>query len=214
MAANGVYAGLQRLLGKKPGAAASAETTDTNEATPPAETPPAGGDEDEDEPTPPADGEPPQGEAEATPPVETPPAETPPADEAPAAADLAAGYQAGVAATNARWAEVLSSPVARANLEMATDLIAEAPNMSASAIIGMCDRYKGEGSARQLLDRTPKPKVGIDASGATGGAGDEGEKVRSAAVKTANRGTGRRAAQEGVPVRKSRRAAAAQQETK
>lgn len=121
-------------------------------------------------------------------------------------ADFLAGQRHGATVTAGRFAAVLVSPVARANLEMATDLLANS-TMTPSAIIEHCDRYKGENSAKRLLEQTPKMALG---DGDDGGQkeGTEARASRQSAVSNVNKRTGRGAKTAGTPVRPSRRAAA------
>ena len=134
-----------------------------------------------------------------------------PADPAPAADTTSTDYRAGVTATNGRWAAVFASEHARANLELATDLLADT-TMKPSAIIGMCERHKaGTKPGLQSLASTPRPNLGGATAGAGGAAagGDPGKAARSGAAARANarvagkpgvktkRGGGRAAKQEG-----------------
>lgn len=116
-------------------------------------------------------------------------------------ADFLAGERHGATQTAGRWAATLASPVARANLEMATDLLASS-NMTPSAIVEHCDRYKGESSAKRLLDQTPRHNLG---NGGQSVNTDEAAAVRAKSVAKVNAGT----AKAGANVRKSRRTPAA-----
>lgn len=156
---------------------------------PPADPAPAG--------DPPA-GDPPAGDPPADPaPEPTPPAPAPNANVNTASAD----YEAGHLAASGRFAAVLASPAARANLELATDLLAST-TMAPGAIIGMCERHKGDGAAKRLLDSTPKPALGAEAEQSE--SGDRRANVKQASAKV-NKGIERRAASQGMPVRTSRR---------
>jgi hypothetical protein len=122
-------------------------------------------------------------------------------------AEFLAGQRYGSTLTAGRFAAVLVSPVARANLEMATDLLANS-DMKPGAIIEHCDRYKGEHSAKKLLEETKKVNLG-DGNGGGQKEGTEAATSRQAAVKATNRRVSQSAKNAGVTVRPSRRAAAA-----
>ncbi len=72
----------------------------------------------------------------------------------------------------------------------------------------MCDRYKGDSSAKRLLDTTHKPNLGAERSG---NGADEAQTARRSSVESVNK---RAAKQTGAPVRRSRRAAAAGKQEK
>lgn len=131
-------------------------------------------------------------------------------------ADFRAGERYGAQQTAGRWAAVLASPVGRANLEMATDLLATS-SMSPSAIVEHCDKYKGSSAAKTLLDTTKKVNLGVEGNTEK----DPGAEARKASVERTNArlgGGGRRGAKKakgaaadagGPVIRRSRRAAAA-----
>ena len=186
--ANRVYAGLSRLLGKTP--------TSMSVQADPAEDPVVDPADDAD-PADPDHTDPAADPADPADPAADPadPADPDPAPADPAADTSSSDYAAGVAAANQRWAAVLISPAAQANLELATDLMAENPSMSPSAIIGMCERHGvkpgaeapagGKSAAQQLLDRTPKPALGVaEKPGAN--ASDPAKSVRKQAAASAN----------------------------
>ena len=106
----------------------------------------------------------------------------------PVAANAAsADYRAGFDAAQSRWAAVLLSDHARANLELATDLLAET-DMEPKAIVGMCERHKASGStALRLLDQTPKVNLG---NGAGTVAPDAAADTRKKAAEAHNKRIG------------------------
>ncbi len=213
MAAHSTFAGLRALAAKVGLAPAASTDTDDDDQAPPAGDTAAEGDDDTGASGDDADaGNLPAGDDAGAPDGEageedaggddTPTASTPPAGRS---ADFLAGMKLGAQQEAGRFAAVLISPVARANLEMATDLLATS-TMTPSAIIQMCDRYKGENSAKRLLDATPRPNLGASGGGAAGG--DEAKASRAAATAKVNarNGGGRRGLNAEQPVRKSRRA--------
>jgi len=199
----------------------------------PAGDPPAGDPPAEDEPA----GDPPAGEDEEETDGEdddtgtgedAPDGETQAGGDAPKrSADFLAGERHGATQTAGRWAAVLSSPVARGNFEMATDLLANT-DMSAAAIVRHCDKYKGSNAALDLLNTTPKVDLGVPGKSANA---DPGKEARTKATAKANERVGAgaggtRAAKKArasaaaapagattvssaAPIRRSRRAAAA-----
>lgn len=192
---------------------------------PPAEDEPAGdppADEDEDEED--ADGE----DDDAGTGEDAPAGEAQAGGNTPKrSADFLAGQRHGAEQTAGRWAAVLSSPVARGNFEMATDLLATT-NMSAAAIVRHCDKYKGSNAALTLLDSTKKVSLGVPGKSANadpakearakatdkvnarvGAAGGGTRAAKKAAASAAAAPAGARTVSAGTPIRRSRRAAAA-----
>lgn len=132
-------------------------------------------------------------------------------------ADFLAGQRYGAEQTAGRWAAVLASPVARGNLEMATDLLASSA-MSPAAIVDHCDKYKGSNAARALLDTTQRPDLGASGDTATKDAGAEARANATAKVNAGvgggrQRGPKTSKSAAGPVVRRSRRAAAADAST-
>jgi hypothetical protein len=186
----------------------------------PAGDPPAGEDEEEDD----ADGE----DDDAGTGEDAPAGETQAGGNAPKrSADFLAGQRHGAEQTAGRWAAVLSSPVARGNFEMATDLLATT-NMSAAAIVRHCDKYKGSNAALNLLDKTPKTNLGVPGRSANadpakearakatgkvnarvGAAGGGTRAAKKAAARADAAPAGARTVSTSAPIRRSRRAAAA-----
>lgn len=132
-------------------------------------------------------------------------------------ADFLAGQRYGAEQTAGRWAAVLASPVARGNLEMATDLLASS-SMTPAAIVDHCDKYKGSNAARALLDTTQRPDLGASGDSQNKDAGAEA-RARSTAKVNAGVGGGRQRgpktskAADAPVIRRSRRAAAADTST-
>lgn len=187
MAKTQSYAGLKRLLAKVGISQTSTDPVpadDTDEV----ETPPE--DEDGVETPPAAEGEGAGGEAEGEEGSEG-------GDEGeggaadpepePIAANIdtsSPAYRAGFQAAQARWATVLLSDAARANLELATDLLAE-DGIAPERIVQMCENHsKGSSGAEgRLQATTPKPKLG---HGAANDGKDPAKEGAKAAVETVN----------------------------
>jgi hypothetical protein len=122
--------------------------------------------------------------------------EGPAADAPPAAGNRSADYQAGVDATNRRWAGILTNESCLSNMTLAVSLMLRT-DFSAEEIAEHCGMaVGGDPAALALLDRAPKPKIGTDAKGeGKDGADDsDGDKARKSAVASVN---ARRAAKTG-----------------
>jgi hypothetical protein len=126
----------------------------------------------------------------------------------PAGGGTDASYNRGYAAASGRWAATFLNESCRANLELATDLLADT-NMTPDKIAAYCSRNAGGSSAstgQQRLATTPKPKVGVEGGGINGGTPgeqDEGQVARKAATAHVNTGAKRRAAAAGVATRRA-----------
>lgn len=127
-------------------------------------------------------------------------------------ADFLAGERYGAQQAAGRFAAVLMDDDCRANIGMATDLLAET-TMSADKIVAYVKRNKPpkaeeRSAAQRLLDTTQKVNLGVDADSKKTGA-DAGKNARKTATASVNQHVGRKA---GGNVRRSRRAAAASKE--